>query len=441
MKVFDAPLRAWKLHTYNNHDFFYLRVKWRRAFHSCVHSEYFYVICDDPGIFGRFARGEPWLHDYRGVFIVTCPIFSYLKGSRSYYYSVANAFTSSIEVVYPHDNQLDLLLNSSAYTICNGLIIELAKMRAGAPAQLGLERIRREFDDYHAIPEHYMDLYISHVYPQVADHPYLYYCTPGCPVTEYLNDTYNPHDQHTNQYTDAMNRICYRTSQQIMRFSVQPRFSENDTLDRPVDKHMIDFVSLVRGIARRRAVYRWYLRNRYEIYARYLEFNKHTTITQFLLKRIFALYNRTPCRRLFQVFKDIIGFMNPRPFWIHRSIIMGIIRNPDEWQPAVPLGFIKYCKEITFTRVTFRIFTMDLHVRERVSEIFADYIAAVGDDPIKIRIRLWDILGMTPHGQRVRAYYEARIASRLCAIGAGRGPAFWEPMRSWFEANRYALIA
>lgn len=451
MKVLGAPLRAWRLHTYNNHEFYYLRVKWHRYFHRGVYSEYFYVLCDDPGIFGRFARGEQTREDYRGVFTVTCPIFSYLKGFRAYNYSVSNSFTSTVDIVYPHDNHIDFLLNNAAYTICNGLIIELAKMRAGAANQVGYNAILRDYDIYGHIPEHYMNLYITHQYPQITDHPYLYYYVVDCPVTDFLNETYNPHDLHTNQYTDAMNRICYRTSQRIIRFSVAPRFNENDIVDRPADKHMIDFVGLIRGISERRAVYRWYLRNRVEIFARYLEFHRRTTITQFLLKRVFTIYHERPCRRLFQVFKDILAFMDPKPFWIHRSIILGLIKTGDEWQPSVPIGFIKHCAGIVFTQVTFRIFTIDDHVKSRIEEIFDDYIVPVSDYigdtvPIKIRIRLWDILDLAPgnsNAGRSRLYYERRVLSRIGALSAlcSHNAAIMEPMRSWFEKNRDALIS
>ena len=427
MKVMSAPLRAWKRHTYDNHEFFYLKVKWRRTFHNCVRSEYFYVICDDPLIFSRDV------HDYRAVFVVTCPVFSYVKGLRSYYYTVANEFTTNVDVVYPHDNHLNLLLNSSAYTICNGLILELAKMRSGGTNMATVEHIKDYFAMYPAyqpVPDHFMDLYISHRYPQIAEHPYLYYYTPDCPLTEFLNETYNPYDQHTNQYTDAMNRVCYRTSQKIIRFSVQPRFNESDY---PVDKHMIDIVSLLRGIAQRRAVYKWYLRNRYEIFAKYLQFNKQTKISQFLLKRVCAIYNETPCRRLFKVFKDVLMFMGPRPTWIHRSIIVKLIRNPEEWHPKIPMGFIKHCAEIMFTEVTFRVFTMDEQVKERFEEVFENCMV----DESRIKIRLWDLV------PEIRPYYEARISSRLCALTAAtrdHGSALWEPIQCWLESNKNALI-
>ena len=478
--VMNIDEHLWTDTTYNGCTFKKLFVPWHKSYedYNRIYSVAFYVLCENPAMFfdlnalgeGYGSLGasaiqiEAWLHTWaRTPVVFTSPLLMY-NGRRNIplYYTVTNSFPSDPHYITPLEECCTQLLENDAYSIANGLTLAIAMQRNGVWSGENLHRaLVRYFanlddiDIFTVISDGLTELYMAHVYPQIADHPNLYAnCFPLADdhVRRLLTAKYNPDNTYVIQYFDEQRCIEYVTSERIVRGEFPPA----DCGFR--DKVVPDCATMFKKISDSKACLRWYRRNAEVIFGGTDELGSHKRkVAHMILRRLCFMYTRRPCRRLHGIFRDMLGYFGiTASKWFIETQVMKLAEEHyifyGSWIPWMPIAFLKDALEVEpFTQRGFSVLTMR---PTTLCHVFGKYITTRPADNLHLfqrfglKISNMEMLRLCPPKSScgiLNAALEKRTKKKLTIVYKAAdqfgGSALWEPLRAFFArgANREAL--
>lgn len=411
-----SVLRHWRSIVVNGHEMFYLRIEYDRQFYEDVSSSHMYVAVDPRSGASVFSDAASVSRDsctdmynflkkhHSSQFMATSPVFE-LKMTNpqapNIYYSIPVSDTQYPVYIVPgvvvevHD-----LINQRCYTVCNGLTLFLAMVRARAwDTRPALEAIRMWRSEMEGCISEAADtsgvwqgLYTDHPIPMIADFPEYYatmYPPAPCsfyrhvavedsvPLSQYIDDTDAPSDdsEATNAATDAatagitcvyatpitsmfpyFNRSTFRYYNRTFGFSDQtPTVFDTPYELEEGDHQLLDIEGMFVSILRSRRAWRWwkrfghvYLRQAWAAEGKTLGFSVYCYQVLFHLydTPLYGIrYSRAKVRAIWSM-ALVLFDTHPADMKVFMNIlyVKNIIYenfNINRWHPMPPVAFMK----------------------------------------------------------------------------------------------------
>jgi hypothetical protein len=307
---------------------------------------------------------KQWGHEH---FTITTPVYVYHRNASYRCYGVSNSSVNSLVLINPYEDLLSQLIDDGCYTVGTGLTLALAMHRLGFFSAQSMTRALIRFMDgepwYAELPLEYHDLYLNHLIPQIADHPYLYACTgpdvAHIDVTSYLLRTYNVPSHITQVITTTKHLyttpfvagLPHMTAQHMQLLDFNSMFSVPESEEG--DTMTIDVMGLFQNVLRNKRTWKWWLRHQDTALDKILKsFECLDDAVTFTLKRLFKLYRKGSNRRVRHIWKGIFARVDTKTMqtWLHKYLMLRYIKTALKrhgvylatcWIPYPPIAFIK----------------------------------------------------------------------------------------------------
>lgn len=445
VEIVSSVCRNWRPIRINGQNLYYLRSEYDRAFYDNVVSSHLYVLTDhvSNSMFYDANRVRPdsfqdmfdflQRHAYN-LFAITTPVFTILtEGSIPFVYYTVPVHNINAPVYLPLENVTKLrdMLNSRCYTVCNGLTLFLAMVRArewgkreALAALVAWQQNGISDNEPIGIPEIWHELHVSHPVPMISDFP-SYYAAMHPPVPRSFLDHVKqdecvPISQLVDD-TDTDDIRCiyaspltamypYFNSELFHYYNREflagdgPSTSTRDTVfDTPFeidedDMQLIDVEGFLIGILRSRRAWRWWLRHG-PTYLRKLHGLYKPSQTAFvihIMQVLFYLYtrpyvangikySRTKVRSIWHLVLTMFDVeVSDIRLLINITTVRSLIYNRfaiNRWNPPIPMSFMidvmsHYKNDINwFANCKNKIFTVHAYDMKTMAELFGSYIS------------------------------------------------------------------
>jgi hypothetical protein len=455
---------------------------WKRAWEvagGTIRSSGFYVLCDRRTMFARMRRIlmaarpsqtelELWLTTYWDTpFLITCPVLvQSLRQDQARdpatAYFVNNRFPVQRVPIVSHTDVVSQMIVAQAFTLCNGLTLFLAMCRAGrvplavSRAVLANTVTRFDGDITMQLEGNWLDLYMMHPCPHVADHPWFYARMGTNPAPPALCNMLRRDTVLIPQLggpehgvVTSLATVLLSTCPWDMHWPSPP--SDWDAGED--DRFEPDITSFVLGVVRTRRNWRRWIRNaesRAELIA-YISDYFPTTDAAFTawLEPILHFYTthreHAPAlvpSRLRQMWRHVLAELDPSGDLVrnalHRWMVKDIVihhiqhvqgHNVLSYVLTVPYAFLKDVMEARPRRLLLwdeqptRVYTS----REYAPALLLTFPAARlrDDGSVQLRHHLYHYFTVSPPGstfqQFRQSYLDPRIVSRVSGIQKGFG--------------------
>lgn len=395
MKVIFTPGQLWRLIKINNHDTYYTRCVYDKRFYKDVHTSQFYIVTDNISLFDdiRNINDNP-LRIYEflmkhssTLFMITVPVFH--NNTTSYSISVDHTQTP---IFLQHNNysiqQLIQLINEQCYTICNGLTLFLAMVRANVLSyRNALIALRDWYNNENDDSDNNTNsietnmnglwdfLYINHPIPMIADFP-IYYASmypiiptafyeyleqeDVVPLSQFIHESDNDVEQCT--YASPITAMFPYFNREVIHY-FHPNFTNNPAsllqvpfeFEENEDTQKIDIEGLLIGVLRSRHAWRWWKKNG----VAYLRMIKDSHAEKFpficyCFQMLFYLYtkpyhnirySRTRVRSIWNMMLAVFEIpVNDIQLFLILHIIKSVIHRHNDvlqyWNPSPPISFM-----------------------------------------------------------------------------------------------------
>jgi len=432
--IVNNLIRKWKEIKINGLSLYYMRIEYDKKFYKDLSSSHLYVLIDDKSadIFIDAQNVHPDCPDDMYLFLqkhgfslfgITSPVFNLdVENAPNIYYGIpVNMVNDPVYLAPGSIVELRELINTRCYTICNGLTLFLAMVRAkiwnSGKAYDAIQKWYKKNpnDNNIEMNEIWQVLYINHPVPMISEFP-SYYSTMFPPVQKrflehlYLEDTI-PLTQFVND-TDPDNIVCYYSTPLTSMFpyfnkDIFDHYNDNFVLSDDIptifevpfvmddeDEQLIDIEGFFIAILRSRRAWKWWKRYG-SIYFR-KAYNTNLNSGSFFMNCFQALfylytipyidikYTRSKVRNMWVSLLTIFDISPSEiKLFVNIIIIKTIIYKKfviNRWNPIIPTSFMIDIMNIYKDNMDWfgiykkKVFTSNIYNTTELMSIFAPYM-------------------------------------------------------------------
>lgn len=466
-----AKYKRWRTIKIEDHPLQYKRIEYDREIYDDVSASYFYVVTDNTSVLkdAKLVRADSADDMFRylrahqtTLFLVTTPVFvqrSERALPDSYYVVPADVLQVPIFIEAGNTVVLRGMLHTRCYTVCNGMTVFLAMVRAGVwnirEARAAMERWRAHYSVLDVKTGDMSDvwqlLYVTHPIPMIAEFP-IYYATmyPSTPESffQYLEEEeMTPHAQYMDEnhdrcfYASPVTSMFPHFNRQIFEYYNRateglPLLLETPFGMDPGDEQNTDIEGFLIAMVRSRRAWRWWKKNGINHLRRAwdLSSDSHAFFSD-CLTALFYLYEnpytgiKYPRSRARAIWRSMLLAFDIEVVEVQIYLVIHLVKrllyrafDPHRFNPMIPLAFIAdildyYRGQINwFEEHRYKLYTT--HDIPNVLLIFSPYIRLNNEriHEFVLHCSLYQMLKLDLEYHHAVRFLDRRVAQKLSYV-------------------------